>query len=190
MTIPYIPYFQTSRYRVQTMIDLAEIKSGEKAADLGCGDGRISIALSLAGAITTAYELDEKLIQLAKENIKNSFFNRHSEHSKSTSFAEAAQSEESHSIKKDPSPLLHFAQDDKKTQMDFIPPTILKKDFWFENLSQYSIICCYPMPTIMGRLEKKLQEELKPGSRVLLNYFPFKHWKLEATKDNIFLYKK
>ena len=37
----------------------------------------------------------------------------------------------------------------------------------------------------MGRLERKLQEELKPGTRILLNYFPFKHWKLEKTKDNI-----
>lgn len=126
------------------MIDLAEIQPGEKAADLGSGDGRILIALAKGGAIATGYELDDKLFQLAKENI-----------------AAAA-----------------------------VQATLLKKDFWFEDLSKYSIICCYPMPTIMGRLEKKLQTELKPGSRVLLNYFPFKHWKLEKTKDNIFLYQR
>lgn len=144
MTIPYIPYFETSRYRVHAMIDLAEIKPGEKAADLGTGDGRIAIALAKAGAIVTAYELDDKLRMLAKEN----------------------------ATKED-------------LQINF-----LKKDFWEEDLSQFSIICCYPMPTIMGRLEKKLETELKPGSRVLLNYFPFLHWKEKARKDNVFLYRK
>lgn len=144
MTIPYIPYFQTSRYRVSTMIELAQIKPGEKAADLGAGDGRITIALAAAGATTTGYELDDTLFHTVLENIK------------------AAK----------------------------VDATILQKDFWYEDLSQYQIICMYPMPDIMGRLEKKLQDELLPGSRVLLNYFPFKHWKLEKTKDNIFLYRK
>jgi protein-L-isoaspartate O-methyltransferase len=144
-SIPRIPYFQTSRYRVETMVELAEIKPGEKAADLGSGDGRIVIALAQKGIETHGYEIDEDLRKLSKENIiklelKNAF--------------------------------------------------ILNKDFWTENLSSYDIICCYPMPTIMGRLERKLQEELKPGSRILLNYFPFKHWKLQKTKDNIFLYSK
>lgn len=67
---------------------------------------------------------------------------------------------------------------------------ILDKDFWQEDLSKYDIVCCYPMPTIMGRLEKKLKEELKPGARVLLNYFPFPHWKEKIIKDNIYLYIK
>lgn len=67
---------------------------------------------------------------------------------------------------------------------------ILNKDFWQENLSKYDIICCYPMPTIMGRLEKKLQDELRPGTRVLINYFPFRHWKAKMQKDNIYLYIK
>ena len=144
MQAPLIPYFQTSRYRVATMIDLAEIKPNEKAADLGTGDGRIAIALSQAGAIVTAYELDDKLRALAIENAKKAN----------------------------------------------VGVTFLKKDFWEEDLSAYSIICCYPMPDIMGRLEHKLQKELRPGSRVLLNYFPFLHWKEKAKKDNIFLYVK
>lgn len=144
MSIPYIPYFQTSRYRVQTMVDLADIQPGEKAADLGTGDGRIAIALAKAGAEVTAYELDDELRTVAIQNAQN-----------------------------------------EDVKINFV-----KKNFWYEDMSGYAIICCYPMPDIMGRLEKKLLEELKPGSRVLLNYFPFLHWKLETTKDNIFLYKK
>lgn len=142
--IPYIPYFQTSRYRVATMVELAEIKPSEKGADLGSGDGRIVIAFSKAGILEMhGYETDEALKKLseeniAKENLKNAF--------------------------------------------------IHNKDFWQEDLSIYDIICCYPMPTIMGRLERKLKDELHPGARILLNYFPFLHWKEKIVKDNIFLY--
>lgn len=145
MGIPKIPYFQTSRYRVETMVELAEIKTGDRAADLGSGDGRIVIAFAQKGTEMHGYETDEALKRLSvenieKRNIKNAF--------------------------------------------------IHDKDFWHEDLSIYTIICCYPMPSIMGRLERKLQEELKPGARVLLNYFPFKHWKEKKVKDNIFLYVK
>lgn len=140
-----IPYFQTSRYRVETMVELAEIKPGQKAADLGSGDGRIVIAFALHGIDMHGYETDPELKKLSEENIKKE---------------------------------------------NLTNATIIGKDFWDENLAGYDIICCYPMPTIMGRLEKKLKEELKPGTKILLNYFPFKHWKLEKTKDNIYLYRK
>jgi protein-L-isoaspartate O-methyltransferase len=143
--IPKIPYFQTSRYRVETMVELAHPKEGEKGADLGSGDGRIVIAFAQRGIEMHGYEIDENLKHLSEENIK-------------------------------------------KLNINNI--VIHHKDFWQEDLSKYDIVCSYPMPTIMGRLEKKLLEELKPGSRVLLNYFPFKHWKLEKTKDNIYLYVK
>lgn len=143
--IPKIPYFQTSRYRVETMVELADAKSHEKVADLGSGDGRIVIAFAKYGIEIHGYEIDEELKKLSEENIAN---------------------------------------------LKLKKAYIHNRDFWQENLSMYDIICCYPMPTIMGRLEKKLQEELKPGARILLNYFPFKHWKEKRIKDNIFLYVK
>ena len=141
--IPKIPYFQTSRYRVETMVEFAEPKPGDKGADLGSGDGRIVIVFAQTGIEMHGYEIDSELRKLSEENIN---------------------------------------------KLNLKNAIIHNKDFWQEDLSQYDIICCYPMPTIMGRLERKLQEELKPGSRIVLNYFPFKHWKLEKTKDNIFLY--
>lgn len=143
--IPIIPYFTTSRYRVQTMVELAQAKPGEKGADLGSGDGRIVIAFAETGIEMHGYEIDEHLKKLSEENIK------------------------------------------KETLSNAF---ILNKNFWQENLSRYDIICAYPMPAIMGRLERKLQQELRPGSRVLLNYFPFLHWKEEMKKDNTFLYLK
>jgi 16S rRNA A1518/A1519 N6-dimethyltransferase RsmA/KsgA/DIM1 with predicted DNA glycosylase/AP lyase activity len=143
--VPKIPYFQTSRYRVETMVELAHAKPGEKAADLGSGDGRIVVAFAKKGTEMHGYEIDEDLRKLSKQT----------------------------------SEALHLTN-----------VFIHNKDFWTEDLSQYDIICCYPMPTIMGRLERKLSEELKPGARILLNYFPFKHWKEKQIKDNIFLYIK
>jgi ribosomal protein L11 methylase PrmA len=142
-SIPKIPYFETSRYRVEAMVDLADIKLGDKGADLGSGDGRIVIAFAKQGVEMHGYDIDEELIKLSETNIKTANLKN---------------------------------------------AFIHNKDFWQEDLSSYDIICCYPMPTIMGRLERKLKEELKPGSRVLLNYFPFKHWKEKRVKDNIFLY--
>jgi 16S rRNA A1518/A1519 N6-dimethyltransferase RsmA/KsgA/DIM1 with predicted DNA glycosylase/AP lyase activity len=141
--VPKIPYFQTSRYRVETMVVLADPKPDEVGADLGSGDGRIVLAFAKQGIEMHGYEIDEELIKLSQTtllsaNLENAF--------------------------------------------------IHNKDFWQEDLSTYDIICCYPMPTIMGRLENKLKEELKPGSRILLNYFPFKHWKEKKVKDNIYLY--
>lgn len=141
--VPKIPYFQTSRYRVATMVELASIKPEDIGADLGSGDGRIVIAFAKAGIEMHGYEIDPVLRKTSEENIK-------------------------------------------KGNLD--NAYIHNKDFWTENLSKYSIICCYPMPTIMGRLEKKLKDELKPGARVLLNYFPFLHWKEKKIKDNIYLY--
>ena len=142
---PPIPYFQTSRYRVVTMVELANPQKGEKIADLGTGDGRIAIAFAEKGIETHAYEIDPDRIKLAETNFKNA----------------------------------------KLSNI-----TLHNKNIWEEDFSQYDIICCYPMPTIMGRLETKLKNELKPGARVVLNYFPFLHWKEAKIKDNIYLYIK
>lgn len=51
------------------MIELAEIKTSELVADLGSGDGRISIAAARAGAQVTGFELNENLIDESKQNI-------------------------------------------------------------------------------------------------------------------------
>lgn len=142
----YIPYFQTTRYRVQAIIDLLTITKGQRAADLGSGDGRVVVALALAGADAFGYELDTTLIQKSIEDIK----------------------------KKRLENTAH----------------ILQRDFWAEDLSKYSINFAYPMPDIMAKLEEKLQKELLPGSKVLLNYYPFPNWKETMHKNHIYFYAK
>lgn len=69
-SLPRIPYFETTRYRVETIVELAKIAPGEKVADLGTGDGRIAIALAKKGAIVTAYEVEEAYVHRAKLEIE------------------------------------------------------------------------------------------------------------------------
>lgn len=69
--IPYIPYFPTSRYRVETMVELAKVEGFEKMADLGSGDGRIAIEFAKKGVIVDGFELDEKWVKVSEKNIRD-----------------------------------------------------------------------------------------------------------------------
>ncbi len=70
MTHPLIPYFKTSRYRVESMVKLAHISPFDHVADLGSGDGRISIACAEKGAQVEGFELDPVLAEMSEEEIK------------------------------------------------------------------------------------------------------------------------
>lgn len=52
------------------MISLSDIKSGEKAIDLGSGDGRLVIALAKKGIEAHGYEINPFLVWLSRNNIK------------------------------------------------------------------------------------------------------------------------
>jgi ribosomal protein L11 methylase PrmA len=142
--IPRIPYFQTTRYRVQAMLELTNPQPEEKVADLGAGDGRIVIAFAKLGIETIGFETDEKLAKTARDNIINSNVSERG--------------------------------------------SIVTKDFWKEDLSIFNTITIYGMPDIMDLLEIKLKSELKKGSRVVSNYYPFPNWKENTVKDNVYLY--
>ena len=145
-SLPFIPFFKTSRYRVQTMIDLSEVKPFERVADLGSGDGRISIEFAKKKALVEGFELDPLLADLSEDLIKKSSLEKNI--------------------------IIH------------------RKNFWDEDLSRFNIVCIYPMPDIMQALEAKLQNEIKKGTRILLNYYPFPTWEYEKSKDNVYLYLK
>lgn len=63
-------------------------------------------------------------------------------------------------------------------------------DFWGVDTSVFDGVVIYGIPYIMGRLEKKLQKELKPGARVVSYSFPFPTWEPTERNKQIFLYKK
>lgn len=68
--------------------------------------------------------------------------------------------------------------------------TIFPTSFWDANLSKYDIIYIYGMGSIMGRLEKKLSAELKPGAKFITNIFRLPNWRVKKTSGQIYCYMK
>lgn len=63
-------YDPSSREETRLMAELAEVNPGDKAADLGSGDGRVVIALALQGAEAHGYEINPFLIARSRRNIR------------------------------------------------------------------------------------------------------------------------
>lgn len=64
------PYVPIPKYGLDKIIEYANIKPGQKAVDLGSGDGRIMIAMAKAGAIVYGYEVNPLLVWWTKRKIK------------------------------------------------------------------------------------------------------------------------
>src|SRR5450759_5749309 len=65
------PYFPTPQTIVDKMLQLGELKAGEKMYDLGSGDGRIVIlAARKYKADATGVELDDALYKQSAQRIK------------------------------------------------------------------------------------------------------------------------
>jgi len=62
-------YASSKGEKIKKMIELAEIKSGERAADLGAGDGKLVIALAKKGVEAHGYEINPILVWQARRNI-------------------------------------------------------------------------------------------------------------------------
>jgi 2-polyprenyl-3-methyl-5-hydroxy-6-metoxy-1,4-benzoquinol methylase len=53
---------------VQRMLDMAELKPGEKVVDLGSGDGKIAIAAARRGAIARGIEYNPDMVAVSRRN--------------------------------------------------------------------------------------------------------------------------
>ncbi|HSX45657.1 MAG TPA: methyltransferase domain-containing protein [Candidatus Saccharimonadia bacterium] len=62
-------------------------------------------------------------------------------------------------------------------------------DLWKTDTSGYDVVLLYAIPHVMGRLERKLTAELKPGSLVICNCFAFPNLKPQRTLGNIRVYE-
>ena len=51
------------------------------------------------------------------------------------------------------------------------------KSFWGVDLAPFNAIFIYGMPRFMGDLRKKLERELRPGTKIVANISPFPGWK-------------
>ena len=66
--------------------------------------------------------------------------------------------------------------------------TIFEKSFWDVDLSAYDMIYIYGMQSILGKLEQKLEAEMKPGAKFISNIFRLPRWKAKKIKDSVNLY--
>ncbi|MEM2755314.1 MAG: methyltransferase domain-containing protein [Candidatus Methanomethylicia archaeon] len=64
-----VPYFGTPIDAIETILDLAELKSGEVFCDLGSGDGRVLIAAARRGAIAIGVEIKRELVEKSRRRI-------------------------------------------------------------------------------------------------------------------------
>lgn len=67
---------------------------------------------------------------------------------------------------------------------------VCRKNLWRQNLADFDAIVLYQMAHTLKRLEKKFEKELRPGAKVVSNYFKLPSWKPVKSEDNIYLYIK
>ena len=68
---PDVQFITTPDQIVDRMLELAEVRPDDVVYDLGCGDGRIVIAAARKyGCKAVGIEIDPKVVELAKENVK------------------------------------------------------------------------------------------------------------------------
>jgi len=67
---------------------------------------------------------------------------------------------------------------------------IFCKNLWNQNLKKFDAVAIYPMGHMMKKLEKKFEKELKPGTKVVSNYFTFPNWRPIIVESNVYLYIK
>jgi tRNA A58 N-methylase Trm61 len=67
--------------------------------------------------------------------------------------------------------------------------TIYEKDFWDQELSKYDVVVLFQVPYVMRKMQDKLKEELKHGTKVISYSFKLPDWEVVSEEDNIYLYE-
>lgn len=63
------------------------------------------------------------------------------------------------------------------------------QNLWQASFAEYDGIYIYGLPFLLEKLERKLAEELRPGSKVASIAFPFPHWEAAQEEGRVFLYE-
>jgi cyclopropane fatty-acyl-phospholipid synthase-like methyltransferase len=65
-----------------------------------------------------------------------------------------------------------------------------QKNFFEADLSDFEVLTIYGITSIMRPLEEKLRSELKPGARVISNFFTFPTWEQEEKVGDVYVYRQ
>jgi precorrin-6B methylase 2 len=141
------PVFVPSKLTdIKRMLDLAEIKKGERVIDIGSGDGAILIMAAQAGFPIEGCEINPWLVRRSRQ----------------------------------------LAERMDLTKL----VSVRRESFWDINYEAYDVIFLYGTSYIMQRLEAKLRRELRPGARIISNYFEFPTWQPIAERGKIRVYRQ
>jgi ribosomal protein L11 methylase PrmA len=68
---------------------------------------------------------------------------------------------------------------------------VITENFFYQDLSRADVVVCYLLTSTNQRLTEKLAEELRPGTRVVSNAFPFPDWEVvrEDLEHHVYLYQ-
>src|SRR3989344_2239154 len=64
-----VQYVPSGRGEITKIVEFADVKPGERAADLGAGDGRVVMALAKEGVEAHGYEINPVLVFKANQAI-------------------------------------------------------------------------------------------------------------------------
>ena len=67
--------------------------------------------------------------------------------------------------------------------------TFVQQDFWKTDLSSATVVFLFQVPRAMKRLDVLLKERLRPGSRIVSNYFIFPDWEPLYQKGEVTVYR-
>ncbi len=63
------PFVPTSKKKIKIVLEFADIKKGQRVAELGSGDGRLVVALAKMGAIIDGFEINPILVLASRFDI-------------------------------------------------------------------------------------------------------------------------
>lgn len=134
-----VPFITTPDEVVERMLEFAATRAEDFVVDLGSGDGRIVItAARKYGARGLGIELDEKLVQVSRDNARRA------------AVADRVQ--------------------------------FVQGDVLLANFSQASVVTVYLLPDLIGRLQPRFIDELKPGTRIVSHAFRMAGWRADRTE--------
>lgn len=138
-TLQRAPFITTPDEVVVEMLKLAHTGPEDYVIDLGSGDGRIVItAAQRFGARGLGVDLDEKLVDLSRENARRA------------GVAERAE---------------FRVQDALET-----------------DLSRAGVVTIYLLPQLIGLLQPRVLDEMRPGARVVTHAFYMPSWKPDEVR--------
>ncbi len=131
--------------KVRRIADLCAVGTGQVAADLGSGDGRILVELARRGAQAHGYEINPVLVMVSRRAIRRA------------GLAGRA--------------CVHW------------------RSFWRADLSRFDAVALFQGSFVMRRLERKVRREMKPGARIVSDFWAFPSLPAHRTDGTLYLYR-